>query len=151
MFTRDLSSLTPAERCAVGYYLSAGTALALCDADVQKCYGLLQEAMSKATPWGDALFPVGRVLTTPGAVELASRAAGEHESHLAVASEFAALLARHRCGDWGDLDEHDRTINEGALVYGERLLSAYTLAAETVWCITEWDRSRTTFLTPEEY
>ena len=29
-----------------------------------------------------------------------------------------AFLIRHRCGDWGDLDEHDRNENELSLQHG---------------------------------
>jgi hypothetical protein len=30
-------------------------------------------------------------------------------------------------GDWGDLDEHDRLVNESALLHGGRLLSSYII------------------------
>jgi hypothetical protein len=35
---------------------------------------------------------------------------------------------------------------------GSRVFSAYrTRLDQTLWCITEWDRSATTLLLPEEY
>ena len=41
--------------------------------------------------------------------------------------------------------------NTAALKDGERLLSAYTLpGGERLWIVTEWDRSVTTLLLPEE-
>lgn len=61
-------------------------------------------------------------------------------------------LKRHLVGDWGDLCDEDRVSNELALQQGERLLSAYKKdGVPTIWVITEWDRSVTTVLFPEEY
>lgn len=62
------------------------------------------------------------------------------------------FLARHISGDWGDLCDEDKQANDAALRDGSRIFSAYhTSAGEKVWCITEWNRSATTLLTPEEY
>ncbi|MGR0116431.1 hypothetical protein [Ralstonia pseudosolanacearum] len=62
-------------------------------------------------------------------------------------------LARHLCGDWGDLDDGDRQLNEAALRSGtDRLVSSYDIAPDlTLWIITESDRSVTTLLMPSEY
>ncbi len=55
-------------------------------------------------------------------------------------------------GDWGDLDDEDKKENELSVKQGFRILSAYNLEnGEKVWVITEWDRSVTTILLPEEY
>ena len=62
------------------------------------------------------------------------------------------FLLRHMHGDWGELCAEDRRENERSLRVGSRLLSAYrTRREEKLWVITEWDRSVTTFLLPEEY
>jgi hypothetical protein len=45
----------------------------------------------------------------------------------------------------------DRRANDRAVRDGDRVLSAYETAAGRVWIITEWDRSATTLLLPEEY
>ncbi len=92
------------------------------------------------------LFPLGRVLITPGAADVLTEAA--------VAPH--ALLERHVAGDWGEeIDQHDTAVNEAALKTGARLLSAYRVsgkaAPEKVWLITEADRSATTILLPDEY
>ncbi|TEU16369.1 MAG: hypothetical protein E3J21_10820 [Anaerolineales bacterium] len=88
------------------------------------------------------LFPLGQVQATPGALA-AFEEAGEGP---------AAYLARHNCGDWGDLDEHDHQENEFSLGRGLRLWSAYILSTGVkVWVITEADRSATTVLLPSEY
>ncbi|MGH2530924.1 MAG: hypothetical protein ACRDJW_01340 [Thermomicrobiales bacterium] len=87
-------------------------------------------------------FPLGQVLTTPGALDAMD--AGEH-----IPPEF---LLRHKHGDWGDLDAHDRRVNAEALRLGHRLLSVYaTRVGERLWVITEADRSETTLLLPGEY
>lgn len=88
------------------------------------------------------LFPSGRLVATPGALALL-----EQTNKLPV--EF---LSRHRRGDWGDLDEEDKTENELSLKYGLRLLSSYQVSeSEKLWVITEADRSVTTLLLPAEY
>ena len=62
------------------------------------------------------------------------------------------LLLRHASCDWGDLDEEDKRANDFDLKAGGRLLSAYHLPDETrIWVITEWNRTTTTILRPEEY
>ncbi len=76
---------------------------------------------------------------------------------------LAGCLARHLAGDWGDLDTHDRAVNDHALRRGEgRLLSAYelptdlagTTAEAQVWMITddlEDSDTATTILWPSDY
>lgn len=89
-----------------------------------------------------ALFPLGQVVATPGAL-MALQESGQ---------EAGQFLVRHVTGDWGELDEHDRRENELALRQGHRLFSAYqTDKGERMWVITEWDRSVTTLLLPLEY
>jgi hypothetical protein len=88
------------------------------------------------------LFPLGQVVATPGALQ-ALREAGQRPE---------AFLNRHIVGDWGDLDDFDRRQNDRAVHQGLRLLSAYrTKRGVRLWVITEWDRSATTLLLPEEY
>ena len=62
------------------------------------------------------------------------------------------LLVRHVTGDWGDLDDEDKKENELSVKEGFRILSAYKIETGVkVWVITEWDRSMTTILLPEDY
>ena len=61
-------------------------------------------------------------------------------------------LCRHLSGDWGDLCEDDKALNDEAVRVGdERILSAYEKDGKKIWIITESDRSTTTILFPDEY
>lgn len=88
-------------------------------------------------------FLTGEVVVTAGVDELIQQ--GRLNPN-----EF---LRRHLSGDWGDLDESDRRQNDAALQSGEdRLFSSYQVAPDLkLWIITEWDRSVTTLLLPDEY
>ncbi len=86
-------------------------------------------------------FQLGRVVATPGAIELLGSSG----------TDALALLQRHASGDWGDVDAHDRRENERSVKNGWRILSSYPAGAERVWIITEADRSSTCILRPEEY
>ena len=87
-------------------------------------------------------FPLGQTVATPGALA-ALQEAGQSP---------ADFLARHVRGDWGEVCEEDKRLNDEALVNGERILSAYdTRLGTKLWVITEADRSSTCILLPEEY
>ena len=59
---------------------------------------------------------------------------------------------RYRNCDWGDLCSEDKAENEKSLRNGERIFAPYNIGNEKkLWIITEWDRSVTTLLLPEEY
>lgn len=60
-------------------------------------------------------------------------------------------IKRHLSGDWGDLSDEDKAVNELALQQEGRLFSVYKDGMPTIWIITEWDRSVTTVLFPDEY
>ena len=92
-------------------------------------------------------FSLGQQVATPGALK-AIHEAGQ---------SALELLARHVSGDWGDLDDEDRRLNDEALTDGSRLLSAYNLRSGVrIWIITEaaddnGHRAATTLLLPDEY
>lgn len=94
------------------------------------------------------LFPLGRVVSTPGVLAKCKTA------HL------TACLAQHVSGNWGELCDDDKQANIEAVASGLRVLSVYaidpsrpatTSEGNVFWIITEADRSVTTFLLPEEY
>lgn len=60
-------------------------------------------------------------------------------------------LIRHCRGDWGELCESDKKVNNLSLDSGQRLLSIYEQEGTRFYIITEADRSRTTVLLPSEY
>ena len=92
----------------------------------------------------NAMFPLGQTVITPAALERLRQRDLE--------SIIPTILSRHELGDWGDLDDEDRQANDQALKDGSRLLSAYQIHDDLkVWVITEWDRSATTILLPEDY
>ena len=88
------------------------------------------------------LFPLGMVVMTPGAAALLVEC-GVHTKE---------IIERHQSGDWGELYPEDCQLNDDAVKYGDRILSAYKLGAgNRLWVITEADRSATTLLLPSEY
>ena len=85
-------------------------------------------------------FALGQVVITRGASKKLD------ERHVWSA------LNRHVNGDWGDLCDDDWALNNAAVESDARLLSRYlTYDGTCFWIITEWDRSVTTILLPEEY
>lgn len=61
-------------------------------------------------------------------------------------------LVRHANGYWGDVCKEDWKSNDEALKNGLKLLSEYKLPdGRRIWIITEWNRSATTLLSPEDY
>ena len=92
-------------------------------------------------------FALGQVVATPGALE-ALQQSGQSPS------EF---LSRHVVGDWGQVCEDDRALNEEALKDGSRIMSVYSTSKGTkIWIITDATdemgrRVVTTCLLPEDY
>src|SRR4051812_34578798 len=100
-----------------------------------------------ATPPQPPLFPLGQLVATPGALE-AMEQAGQPP---------VELLARHANGDWGQVCDDDKALNDEAVRDGSRILSAYhTKLGVKLWIITEavgehGQREATTILLPDEY
>ena len=95
------------------------------------------------------LFRLGQILATPGALETLDQ--------LGV-DPLSLVLGRHVLGDWGDLCDEDRELNNHSLANGMRIFSSYKLVkpgddttTETVWLITEADRNSTVLLLPGDY
>ena len=93
-------------------------------------------------------FDLGQIVATPGALEATT---DEQRLH---------YLGRHSIGDWGRVCPEDWQANDDAVKDGDRILSAYPIdpakpcegfGENTLWIITEADRSVTTFLLPDEY
>ncbi len=85
------------------------------------------------------MFHLGKVVATPSVLKAVPD------------SVIYAALGRHLRGDWGDVCEDDWKENDNAVKNGERVLSYRAPDGTKFWIITEWDRSYTTVLLPEEY
>lgn len=109
-----------------------------------------------AKPLAKRKFTTRRVVITPGAAALLAK----HNI------DPLELVDRHLCGDWGDCDSDDQSLNDFAVTNGLRVMSYFRVApwveqtklnaqdrAElpTVWIITEANRSVTTVMLPTEY
>ena len=88
-----------------------------------------------------ALFPLGTVGATPGALDLLDR----------TGMNAAIFVDRHQRGDFGTVGADDAQANKDAIEDGNRILSSYTIDGERLWIITEADRAFTTLLLPGEY
>ena len=92
-----------------------------------------------------AKFKLGKTVITPGALE-----AFANSNQLPD-----PFVQKHLFGDWGELCEEDTNANNEAIAHEGnidkqmRVMSVYkTSENETIWIITEWDRSVTTILLP---
>lgn len=95
--------------------------------------------MKTKTP--DKAFELGRLVATPQALDLLEQIGGSvHE-----------LVSRHAFCDWSQMSPADQEANREALTTGARIFSAYQINGHDFWVITEWDRSVTTLLLPENY
>jgi len=93
-------------------------------------------------------FQLGKTVITPAALETLEKSK----------QNPAIFLKRHILGDWGETCEEDAALNndaianEGNIDKQQRVMSVYkTSKNETIWIITEYDRSVTTILLPSEY
>ena len=94
-----------------------------------------------------AKFDLGQKVATPQALQSLEESG----------QSPADFLDRHVQGDWGDVCEEDKQLNEQALIDGSRILSSYTtLRGVKLWIITEaaddnGKRMASTILLPSEY
>jgi len=92
-------------------------------------------------------FALGKIVITPGAIAALSKSQENPK----------IFLERHQGGDWGDLCDEDKqsnneaVANEGDPEKQQRVMSVYSVKETKLWIISEWDRSVTTLLLPDEY
>lgn len=65
--------------------------------------------------------------------------------------DIIKALRRYINKDWGELCQDDKEANDLALKTNDRLLATYNTVEGKIYIITEWDRSYTTILFPDEY
>lgn len=88
---------------------------------------------------------LGQLVTTRGVNDL-----------MAESNNFAKFVTDSFCKyiahDWGQTCEEDKAMNDQAIREGDRIMAVYKKEGlPTIWIITEWDRSATTVLFPDEY
>lgn len=91
-----------------------------------------------------ARFELGKLVMTKGVHD-------KMNSDIDFAIGVLESFERYRSCDWGDHCSEDKAENEKALRNGERIFALYNIGNEKIYIITEWDRSVTTILFPEEY
>lgn len=98
-------------------------------------------------------FMAKQIVATRGITDLLDRG-------VLTTEQTHGMLDKHFSGDWGATCAEDQETNNEALINGDRIISAYPIdeskeckgwGVNCVWVITEWDRSVTTVLLPEEY
>jgi len=96
-------------------------------------------------------FELGQVVMTNGINNVITN--GGNVADADKVFDLLECIDRHKRGDWGNLDEDDKMLNDSAVEDGGRIISAYEIGENKVkiWIITEADRSYTTILLPEEY
>ena len=87
---------------------------------------------------------VGHVLVSKGVAEMARK-------NRTFAAFVRESLGRHRKGDWGEMGDEVRQLNNQNLGVNTRLFSSYESADfPEIWITTEPDRSFSTIMFPEE-
>ena len=95
--------------------------------------------------WQNNKFGLGQIVVTRGINE---KMKNDNEFIRFVQKSLNRYI---RC-DWGDSCDEDAASNDEAVKQGERILAVYNYDAnDKIWIITEWDRSITTILFPDEY
>jgi len=82
------------------------------------------------------LFPLGKIVATPGALDLDV--------------DFEPFLKRHQSGDWGNVSWEDAEANNNSLKDGHRVASMFSINDTSIMLVTEADRRATKILLPSE-
>ena len=90
-------------------------------------------------------FSLGRIVATPAALKIL-------QDKLLSPATF---LAKHQSGDYGQLCEEDKQLNEEAISNDpnkqQRVFSSYKIGKDTLYVITEHNREITTLLLSSDY
>ena len=89
-------------------------------------------------------FELGQMVMTRGIAD-----AMESET---FSKQVQEAIRKYSTCDWGIICEEDAAMNTEAVENGnDRILAVYETCEGNIWIITEWDRSVTTILFPDEY
>lgn len=97
-----------------------------------------------------ALFETGEICVTLGLFDWAE----QHLPNDLLANNLWChiLLDAHTRGCWDSMSTHDKEANLFAVSSKQtRIFSSFEIIDTKIWVITEWDRSVTTLLLPDEY
>ncbi|NRA69378.1 MAG: type I restriction endonuclease subunit M [Gammaproteobacteria bacterium] len=86
------------------------------------------------------LFDLGRCLITKNALNFC-------KTHDICVEDF---VHRHQYGDWGDLNEDDKKINENAIKFKQQIFSSYDFSFGKINIITDKGHLTTTILLPSD-
>ena len=90
-------------------------------------------------------FELGQVVQTRGIADACEKS---DEFTLEIHKAFQRYIS----GDWGDLGDEDKALNDSAVENNDdRILAKYEIGERPIYIITEWDRSATTILFCDEY
>ena len=91
-------------------------------------------------------FKLGRLVATLGV-------SVKMESDTDFKKFVLESVEKYTSCDWGNTCYEDKRANDDAVKNGERILAVYIYpkSDEKIWIITEWNRSVTTILFPNEY
>lgn len=92
------------------------------------------------------MFEMGVIVVTRGVGDLM-------DENRDFAYFVGTSLVRYSHCEWGELVEDDRKANDAALFVDDRIMGSYENGEHPdwkIWIITEWDRSVTTILFPDE-
>jgi predicted transcriptional regulator len=88
---------------------------------------------------------IGQILVTRGVAAMA-------RENKKFASFVEASLERYRKGDWGEMSEGEKHLNDVSEETGRLVLSSYESADfPEIWIMTSPDRSYSTVMFPEDY
>lgn len=91
------------------------------------------------------MFNLGKIIATRSILDTM-------ENNDKFYTEVMVAMNRYIKCDWGNLCDEDKEINDRAVKNDDdRILAAYNTSKGRIWIITEWDRSCTTVLFPNEY
>ena len=90
-------------------------------------------------------FSLGRIMAT-------RNIATEKITNPLFSKEVNDAFQKYCNCDWGKTCEEDAQMNDEAVANNnDRILAVYDTCKGDIWIITEWNRSVTTILFPEEY
>lgn len=98
-----------------------------------------------------ALFELGTVVATGGYLHFFQDKAAAEATRSAIALNYTR-------GNWGVLCDEDKAMNESALdpanpgrIFAKYEVQNKEMEVESVYVVTEWDRSMTTIMLTSEY